>query len=163
MSLDHFPALAIDALFYALLFGAGVSDLLRFRIPNAIVLAIAVLFLAAAMAAPGKVDWLGHLGAGVAVLVCAAFMFHFNLMGGGDAKMLAAVAFWTGFTALLPFLVVVSVIGGVLALVLLVLRFVCKRLPAVDWPRLLLPGNPMPYGVAIGGGAAVARFLFPAF
>jgi len=163
MTLENFPALAIDALFYALLFGAGVSDLLRFRIPNAIVMAIAVLFLAAALVAPGKVDWLGHLGAGVTVLVCAAVMFHFNLMGGGDAKMLAAVAFWTGFATLLQFLVVVSVIGGVLALVLLVLRFVCKRVPSVDWPRLLLPGNPMPYGIAIGGGAAVVRLLFPVF
>jgi prepilin peptidase CpaA len=163
MSLDSFPALAINALFYALLFGAGLSDLLRFRIPNAIVLAIAVLFLPAALVASGEVNWLGHLGAGVTVLVCAAFMFHFNLMGGGDAKMLAAVAFWTGFATLLPFLVVVSVIGGVLALVLLVARFVCKRVPLVDWPRLLLPGNPMPYGIAIGGGAAVARLLFPAF
>jgi len=163
MTLDHFPALAIDALFYALVFGAGVSDLLRFRIPNAIVLAIAVLFLAAALVAPGKIAWLGHLGAGVTVLACTAAMFHFNLMGGGDAKLLAAVAFWTGFATLLPFLVVVSVIGGVLALILLVLRFVCKRVPSVNWPRLLSPGNPMPYGVAIGGGAAVARLLFPAF
>jgi prepilin peptidase CpaA len=163
MPLDQFPALAIDALFYALLLGAAVSDLLRFRIPNAIVLAIAVLFVAAALIAPGKVAWLGHLGAGVTVLVCTAVMFHFNVMGGGDAKMLAAVAFWTGFSSLVPFLVVVSVIGGVLALALLVIRFVCKRIPSVDWPRLLLPGNPMPYGVAIGGGAAVARLLFPAF
>ncbi len=163
MSFDTLPSIVIDALFYALLLGAAVSDICRFRIPNTIVVVLPLLFVAAALGAPGKVAWLSHFGAGATVLVCTAVMFHFNLMGGGDAKLLAALAVWTGFATLLPFIVVVSVLGGVLVLILLPLRFICKRIPKVPWPRSMLPGNPLPYGVAIGGGAAVARALFPAF
>jgi prepilin peptidase CpaA len=109
------------------------------------------------------VDWLGHLGAGAVVLVCAALLFHFNLLGGGDAKLLAALAIWAGFDSLLPFLIAVSLLGGVLALVLLVVRLVCARFPAGHWPLSLLPGHPLPYGVAIGGGAVVMRIMFPVF
>lgn len=163
MSLGHLPSILVDVLFYVLLLGAAVSDLVRFRIPNAIVVALPILFIAAALLAPGKVAWLSHFGAGLLVLVVCAFMFHFNLMGGGDAKLLAALAVWTGFATLLEFIIVVSVLGGILALVLLAVRAICKRIPSVSWPRSMLPGHPLPYGVAIGGGAAVARALFPAF
>lgn len=163
MSLDNLPSILVDALFYALLLGAGISDALRFRIPNAIVVALPLLFVAAALLVPGKIAWLGHFGAGAVVLVCGAILFHFNLMGGGDAKLLAALAVWTGFATLLPFLLVVSVLGGILALVLVAARAICKRVPGVPWPKSMLPGHPLPYGIAIGGGAAVARALFPAF
>ena len=163
MSLDTFPFLVTDILFYGLLVAAGVFDVLKFRIPNTIVVALPVLFVVAALFAPGAVNWLGHLGAGAVVLVCAAFLFNFNILGGGDAKLLASLAVWAGFGALLPFLAVVSILGGVLALVLLLLRQVCVRIPSVHWPLSLLPGHPLPYGVAIGGGAVVMRVMFPVF
>lgn len=159
--METLPSLLIDILFYGLLVGAGVFDVLKFRIPNLIVVAFLALFLVAAVFAPGPVDWLDHLGAGAVVLVCAALLFHFNLLGGGDAKLLAALAIWMGFQRLLPFLIAVSVLGGVLALMLLLARPVCARFPAISWPLSLLPGHPLPYGVAIGGGAAVMRVLFP--
>ncbi len=163
MSLDSLPSLVIDILFYGALVAAGVFDILKFRIPNAIVVALPILFVVAAVFAPGTVDWLGHLGAGAIVLVCAALLFHFNLMGGGDAKLLASLAIWAGFDRLLPFLIAVSILGGVLALVLLLFRPVCAKLPSVHWPLSLLPGHPLPYGVAIGGGAVVMRVMFPVF
>ncbi len=163
MTLETLPYLLIDILFYGLLIGAGVFDILKFRIPNAIVVALPILFIAAAIIAPGEVDWLGHLGAGAIVLVCTAILFHFNLLGGGDAKLLGALAIWVGFKSLLLFLAAVSILGGVLALILLVFRPVCAKLPSVRWPLSLLPGHPLPYGVAIGGGAAVMRVMFPGF
>ncbi len=163
MSLDTLPSLVTDILFYGLLVGAGIFDILKFRIPNAIDVALPILFVVAAIFASGTVDRLGHLGAGAIVLVCAALLFHFNLLGGGDAKLLASLAIWAGFDSLLPFLFAVSILGGVLALVLLLLRPVCARFSSVDWPLSLLPGHPLPYGVAIGGGAVVMRVMFPVF
>ena len=163
MSADTLPSLVIDFLFYGALVGAGVFDILKFRIPNAIVLLLPALFVIAGVLAPGTVDWLGHLGAGTIVLVCAALLFHFNLMGGGDAKLLASIAIWAGFDSLLPFLIAVSILGGVLALVLLLLRPVCAKFSSVHWPLSLLPGHPLPYGVAIAGGAVVMRVMFPVF
>jgi prepilin peptidase CpaA len=163
ISLDTLPSLVTDILFYGLLVGAGVFDVLKFRIPNAIVVALPVLFVVAAVFASGTVDWLGHLGAGAVVLVCSALLFHFNLLGGGDAKLLAALAIWAGFDSLLPFLIAVSLLGGLLAMVLLLFRPICARFPAVHWPLSLLPGHPLPYGVAIGGGAVIMRIMFPVF
>lgn len=161
--MNSLPSLLIDILFYGLLVSAGLFDILKFRIPNPIVVAFLILFAVAAIVAPGPVDWLGHLGAGLAVLVGAALLFHFNLLGGGDAKLLAALALWAGFHSLVPFLVATSVLGGMLALFLLLARPVCARIPNVDWPLSLRSGHPLPYGVAIGGGAVVMKALFPPF
>jgi prepilin peptidase CpaA len=95
------------------------------------------------------------------VLACTAVLFHFKLFGGGDAKLLAALAIWSGFHSLMSFLIVVSLLGGVLALILLITRPIFARIDGVNWPRSVLPGNPLPYGVAIAGGAVVMRLMFP--
>ena len=79
----------------------------------------------------------------------------------GAPLPVAALAIWAGFDRLLPFLVAVSILGGALALVLLMFRPVCAKFPSVHWPLSLLPGNPLPYGVAIGGGAVVMKVMFP--
>lgn len=161
MSPDALIPVIVDVLFYGLLLAAAVFDVWKFRIPNGIVLAFPVLFLAAALFKGGDIAWGSHLGAGAVVLVCAALLFHFNLLGGGDAKLLASLSIWAGFDSLSVFLIAVSILGGALALVLLVTRPVFCRIKAVDWPESLLPGHPLPYGVAIGGGAVIMRILFP--
>ena len=78
-----------------------------------------------------------------------------DLVGGGDAKLLAAAALWLGFDQLVPFLAYVTIFGGALALLLLAYRR-CPpaRLPLPDWAaRLHAKGEGMPYGVAIAAGA----------
>ncbi|MDX1485891.1 MAG: prepilin peptidase [Alphaproteobacteria bacterium] len=163
MSFDSALLLFIGVVFYGLLAAAALYDILRFRIPNAIVVALPILFVVGAVIAPVEIDWFSHFGAGLIVLVCAAALFHFNILGGGDAKLLAALSVWAGMDGLLVFLVGVSVLGGVLALGLLMVRPLCARADRISWPRSMLPGHPLPYGVAIGGGAVVMQALVPAF
>lgn len=161
MSAETLPGLAIDVAFFGLLATAAILDVLTFRIPNLIVIALAALFLAAALVAPGPVAWLDHLGAGAAALVCAAILFHFKLLGGGDAKLLAALSLWAGFGTLIPLLIAVSIVGGALALTLLGLRPVFARIGGVAWPDSLRPGHPIPYGIALGAGGIIMRLAYP--
>ena len=81
-------------------------------------------------------------------------IFNFNIMGGGDVKLLAACGLFTGTQALPAFLIYTSLLGGLLALLLLTGRPALAYL-ALKWqrdkplPRLLEKGAPVPYGLAI--------------
>jgi prepilin peptidase CpaA len=78
-----------------------------------------------------------------------------RLVGGGDAKLLAAASLWIGYDQLLPYLVYVTIFGGVLALLMLAYRQTpAGALPLPDWAvRLHKPRSGMPYGLAIAAGA----------
>ncbi|MEO3429572.1 prepilin peptidase [Pelagibius sp. CAU 1746] len=156
--------------FVALLVIAAVFDLWKFVIPNWIPVSLVGLFLAAGYFLPTPVDWLSHLGAMGAVFLGTLVLYRFHIIGGGDLKLLVAVALWTGLGGLLEFVILTAVAGGVLSLGLLglrrllsgllVLQTVPDRIAKAPLPRILLPGEPMPYGVAIAaGGILVARHL----
>lgn len=84
---------------------------------------------------------------GVAAIVFALFVgaFYMNWMGGGDVKMIGALALWLPYNALVWMLVVMSLIGGALTLLLLIES---KLLKKSEQPEI-------PYGVAI----AIAALL----
>lgn len=86
----------------------------------------------------------------VFALFCAAFFF--NWMGGGDVKMIGALALWLPFQALAWMLIVMSLLGGALTLLLLVDRLVRRKDGAIE----------IPYGVAIAlaGLFAIREPLF---
>jgi len=132
---------------------AGVSDYAGLRIPNRLTGLYAALFPAAALLFGHDVDWLSHVAAGLAVLCGGVLLFACRILGGGDAKLLAATALWTGLGLLLPFLVLTALVGGAFALALMVLRSpfgqaslfaVMRRLPDVAKPE-----SPIPYGIPI--------------
>ena len=88
-------------LFPAALVYAAVSDLATYQIPNWLSLAVVVDFVAAAVVGSLDIAAFGwHLGAGVAVLVAGILMFARGIVGGGDAKLMAACAFWVGWAGL---------------------------------------------------------------
>jgi prepilin peptidase CpaA len=140
-----------------LLLAAGLYDLASFTIPNFLSLALAALFLAFAASAgfsPALLGW--HLAAGMTGLVLGFGLFAFGWIGGGDAKLFAAIALWLGFSDLLPYAVVASLFGGLLTLLLLLARQM--PLPAVlaqrGWvARLHDARSGIPYGVALAAGA----------
>jgi prepilin peptidase CpaA len=126
---------------------AAVSDLRCRLIPDAAVLAVALLAVPRAL-------W-GGMGtpafAEAFLVFCGgALLFRFGLMGGGDVKLLAACALhFPGGT--LSFLVLVSLAGALLA--------VCYALPGA-WRRRAgredpRAGKGIPYGVAVAAGAAL--------
>ena len=165
----HQLAFLMSLGFPALLATAAVGDVLRYRIPNAIPIALALLYLPAAVAAGAgfeQIAW--HLGAGLIVLLIGMALFFANLFGGADAKLLAACACWTGFALMPPFLIVMALAGGVLALVLILLPLVLRARRAAPegqaadtWlARQLAQPRAVPYGVAIAvGGIAVFHRL----
>lgn len=140
---------------------AAAMDLLTMTIPNRVSLGLAAAFLLAAPLMGLSLAEIGlHLGAGFLVLTASIALFAVGGFGGGDAKLLSAAALWIGFDQLLPFLLYVTVFGGVLALAILYYR----RIPifgirAPDWAmNLHKRGTGIPYGIAI---TASALLVFP--
>jgi prepilin peptidase CpaA len=80
-----------------------------------------------------------QLGIAAAVFALFAAAFYLKAMGGGDVKMIAALALWLPFGSLVWMLVLMSIIGGVITLAL-VLESRMHRQRTV--PEI-------PYGVAI--------------
>lgn len=135
---------------------AAVSDLLTMKIPDAIAIALILLFFPAAVAAGLAGPQVGlALVAALAVFLLGFGLFALNVMGGGDAKLLAASALWYGFTiSLFEYLVTVCLAGGALTLAILLMRFAARR---VAWLACVLPDSlasaqKVPYAVAIAIG-----------
>ena len=149
--------------FPAVVIAAAFTDATSYTIPNRISIALALAFLPAALLVGLPLGSLAlSLGVGLAALAAGIALFTFRVLGGGDAKLMAACLLWLGAAAAAPFLLWTAVAGGVLAGALLMGR----RLPAAvtalgpRWiGRLLQPGGDVPYGVAIAAGALAA---FPA-
>jgi prepilin peptidase CpaA len=160
----------IDALslaaFAGLLIYAACSDIARLIIPNWVSIALVAIFPIAALAsgmAPIEIGW--HVLFGIAVLVIGFFLFSGNIIGGGDAKLFAATAVWTGFQSFfLPFMYWTVVAGGVMAIALLAARQFVKAeetgRPLLN--HLLKKQNGIPYGVAImfGGLMSIPTLWF---
>ena len=143
---------------------AAMMDVLTMRIANTISIALtAAFFVVAAIAGMPAQQMLVHVGVGLAVLLANMLLFQLRLVGGGDAKLLAAAALWIGYEQLIPFVVYVTIFGGVLALVLLAYRRApAGALPLPAWAsRLHNRSEGLPYGVAITAGALVIYPLTP--
>jgi prepilin peptidase CpaA len=136
--------------FSLVLLWAAVSDILARTIPNRSILSLLALFLLWTLAHKG-VGLGPALMAGVIALAVGYALYAFNVMGGGDAKLFAATALFTGL-AYLPALALMTVLtGGVMAAVALAAR-----------PRRAILmftvrgkgdfGRGIPYGVAIAIG-----------
>lgn len=141
--------------FAAALLDAALSDLRDFRIANRDAMAIATAFVLAVPAADlGLAGGLAHLGAGMAVFVAGFALYLLRAWGGGDVKLSAAVALMVGFSGLPRFLVVMTLVGGLLATVAVVARRLplAKDGPVKLWGERLVSTGHVPYGVAIAAG-----------
>lgn len=131
----------------ALLAVAAVSDARRFVIPNWLCAAVAALSLPYWLGSHGAL-WPGYavqIGFAVAVFALFAGVFALGLMGGGDVKLLAALALWLPLPRFTEMMVVTAVAGGLLTVGLLVAHRLRRK-----------PGRPeIPYGLAIVAGAAL--------
>lgn len=139
---------------------AALRDLTTMTIPNWMSLALAALFLPGALAVGlGWQDILVHLGVGVAALVIGVGLFALRALGGGDAKLLAALSLWMGLNGAAAFILWTAVIGGLFSLILILVRahFAAVTPAGPVWVgRLLEPKGDIPYGVAIAAGALLA-------
>ncbi|MEL7040946.1 MAG: prepilin peptidase [Pseudomonadota bacterium] len=137
---------------------AALIDVETLTIPNWLNGWLAFLFIPAAIvAAPGWDVVGGHLLVGAIAFAVSVGLFFLGLYGGGDAKYIPAVMLWMGPAGAMPFLVTVALAGGVLTIVVVILRGML--------PKGVTPGfgvatfedrKGVPYGVAITTGAFFA-------
>lgn len=124
-----------------LLLVAAITDLRARIIPNPLNAVIALL-APLAWWAQGLALWPDiAVQIGVALAVFAPFVLLFAIggIGGGDVKLVGALALWIAPRFILPMLFVMAVVGGVIAAIMLVRH----RLGDAE-------GTPeVPYGVAI--------------
>lgn len=151
---------AVFLIFPFCLATAAFSDLFTMTIPNrvSLVLVISFLILAPFLGLSLPAVGMHLLGAAIVFSICFA-LFAANVMGGGDAKLLSAAALWFGFgQALLIFVVYVGYIGGLLTLLILMLRGSSNTILAMGLPvpSSLLLAKKIPYGLAIAIGGFLA-------
>lgn len=130
-----------------LLVSAGIEDACGRTIANWKNAAIALLAIPYLIAS-GLALWPDiAIQIGIALIVFAVFVaaFHFGMMGGGDVKMIGALALWFPFNQLMTMLIVMSLAGGAITLIMLVDK----------WMRRKTAQPEVPYGIAI----AIAALL----
>ena len=135
------PVYALSVLLALLLVYGAATDLRARIISNRLNLAIALLAPLWWWANDVSL-WPGvALQIGVALAVFGVFcgLFAIGMMGGGDVKLLGALALWLPIGALLTLLVVMALAGGLITLATVVHHRLAKK-----------DGQPeVPYGVAI--------------
>jgi prepilin peptidase CpaA len=139
---------------------AGAHDFLTYRIPNWLnaIIALAFLPMAIMTGMPAEV-MLWHGLAAVVILVVGFGLFSGGYIGGGDAKLLAAAGLWFGWPAVMPFLVLTAIAGGVLAIVMKFWGMVEieREVRGTAWMKRWLSFKAdLPYGVAIAAGGVLA-------
>ncbi len=148
---------ALILLFLGLVIFAALHDIASFKIPNWVCLAIIGLFPLYGFAAGlDLAAWGGHLLGGMLGLMLGMALFATGGLGGGDGKLFAAACLWFGWNDFLSFLFLTMLAGGVLAVVLLMIRRSLAEniaLGGLLTHRAFGSGEPVPYGVAIAAGA----------
>jgi prepilin peptidase CpaA len=142
----------LTALAGAALVAAAVTDIRARLIPNAVPLVVATAGVVHAILGGG----LAPAAVVAAALFALGFVaFALGVMGGGDAKLLAAVGLWIPPAALHDFFTITALTGAVLALVVVARR---RLSVAVSGAAVAEPAS-VPYGAAIAAGAGYVLFV----
>ena len=132
------------AILAAMLIVAAAGDLRTRTIPNWLNAAIALgaipFWLLSGMSLWPEIAL--QVAVAAAVFGLFAIAFYFGAMGGGDVKMVAAIALWLPLGAVVKLLVIMSLAGGVLTVAMLARRRMGKSREQLE----------IPYGVAIAFG-----------
>lgn len=140
----HHLVLPLLILLALLLLVAATTDISSRVIPNALNLVVALL----------AVPWwfaTGLTGAemGVQLIIASVVLavfagcFAIGMMGGGDVKLIAALALWLPLPQLMTMLVWMAIAGGVLTLAMLIVHRSRRSARALE----------IPYGVAIAAAS----------
>ena len=153
-------AYLILAVFPAALLVAAANDIYEFKIPNwvSIILICAYPVAGMAVGASPRVIAEGLL-IGAGALTIGFALYAGRIVGGGDAKLLAAIAPWMGAKAIGVFLFYTAMLGLVVTIVVAVFR----KFPSLPvythapWlAELHERKKDIPYGVALGAGGLLS-------
>ena len=143
-------------IFAGLLTAAAIEDAIRLRISNLLVLAVLVAAIVAMFVAGPTIALWQNFAVLLGLLIVGTPLFAAGKMGGGDVKLLAAAGLWFDLRGALMMIGSVLVAGGILALIIIVVRLFGWSDAMRDRIHLLKRGGGIPYGVAISAGALIA-------
>ncbi len=155
------------SVFPAALLIAAANDIYEFKIPNWISITLVAVYPLAGLAV-GASPQVMIEGAilGAAALTIGFFLFATRIVGGGDAKLLAATAPWIGLGGLGAFLFQTAIAGLVLAMAMSMFRKL-PLLPIYAHAPWLIQlherKKDLPYAVAIAAGGLLSFSQTPYF
>jgi len=154
--------LSISVFLFALLY-AAVSDAHTLEIANWIPITTVLVFLPAALlSGMSGMSIAVHYGISLVIFAGGVMIYTKGLAGGGDVKFLAAVSVWWDAEQLGKYLIVVALLGGVLGLITIIaghMDRVRRFIPWLEADDTLK--QPIPYGIAISGGALIMFDTLP--
>lgn len=164
------PSPWVGVFYVALLLVACISDLRTRRIPNALVVVIALCGIGVAIFSQGWIAGGERSLAGLATGLALWLPFWLlRMMGGGDVKLFAAGAAWLGPAGALEGALLAAFCGGILSFVYVLLRYgvgstLIRVAQSVRNPEVLRESAPtkwdrrMPYGLAMSAGLLLAAW-----
>jgi prepilin peptidase CpaA len=131
----------MSALLASLLVWGAATDLRRRVIANELNLAIALLaplwwWVSGLSLWP---DVALQIGVALAIFAVFATLFAMGMMGGGDVKLLGALALWLPWQAMMMLLLVMAIVGGLVTAITVIHHKLSRRIGPPE----------VPYGVAI--------------
>lgn len=145
-------------LLVALLGLATIQDAVQLKISNIICGSVLVLAIIAMIVSGPRIELWQNAVVFAVVLAIGVFLFARDVLGGGDVKLFAAVALWVDFESALRLVASILIAGGILAVVIILLRLVAPK-PIVGRVKTLQPRAGIPYGIAIAAGTLLVLSL----
>lgn len=171
---------SILIIFCSLLLWAIISDVRNYILSNKLCLSVTFLYFIflGALYINGTFPSLSYIlysiGIAALIFIILATLFAFNLIGGGDVKLIPAVALWAGPSLTIKFLLITTICGGVVSVGIIVLNYFKKKKiqsKSSENVNYFMPKsseleneeNNIPYGIAISiGGLVIAYDLYRA-
>ncbi len=167
-------------LFCCLMVWAVISDIRFFILSNKLCLSVALLYpifivLLYINGTPLALEYIGwSVAISLTIFALLVTLFAFGYIGGGDVKLIPAIALWAGPAYTLKFLLITTICGGIVALLILGSQYIKKYpLGTKSSEKINLSVSKsaesedeeknIPYGIGIAaGGLYIAFELFQA-
>lgn len=143
---------------------AAISDWRKYKIPNYFSILLILLYPVVVLTSPIPIDWLYSIGVTVIVFAIGFTLFAAGLFGGGDVKIITALALWSGPPLLLTFLIGTVLAGGLLVIVVIAkfaVHYASETGGLFNGARKAVRSKtPVPYGVAIAVGSLPVFYTY---
>lgn len=123
-------SLCLASLAGLLVIGALI-DIESRRLPNWLTSAVAVLYGLFVVVSPTPIAWTTGFAVASLVFAVGFVCFAFQLIGGGDVKLLAGLSLWAGADHIVLFLIATSLAGGLLAAAMVIFRYRAESAPVL--------------------------------
>jgi prepilin peptidase CpaA len=159
MKIEQIPTIIIICIYMACLCHAMWTDITKMKISNSVSLILLAAFVPFAVFYIEPFTALLHIAIAAAVFAVTFGLYAIRAMGGGDVKLISASAVWLGPQHILPFLMMVALLGGLIAVLMIALR---RTMPQHDTPSASramrisakwISSGRLPYGVPISVAA----------